>query len=143
MAHVRPVGLDALAHVVAIVRGLADRLAEGAQALGVQVLDRRAHHRQARGEVVQHRPARQPRLLGDQGRGGARVAVLDEALDGSLGDLGAGRGALLRLPAQGRGIFLVVGGGLGGWSHVNSFLSQACTACLKKSKMIETGYPDC
>ena len=67
----------------------------------MQMLHRRTHDFELGRKVMQHRAARQSGLFRDQGGGGTRIAVINEALDGRLDDLGPGRGALLGLPAQG------------------------------------------
>ena len=93
------VRLERPAHARLVARQLVDRLAERLQALRVQVLDRGTHDVDLGREVMQHRAARQPGLLGDDGRRRARVAEVDHAAQRGLDDLQPRRGAFLRLPA--------------------------------------------
>ncbi len=133
--HVRPVALDAEADMIAVGRLFRHGLAERAQPLRVQVVDGGADDVHFRGEVVQHRPARQPGLFRDLGGRGAAVAEFDETGDCRFDDLRAGRRALLGLPTAADRQRVV----RRGLVRCRGHRPQRCRVCLKKSRMIETG----
>jgi hypothetical protein len=69
-----PVGRDRVGGGVDAGRGFGGRLVEQRQSLGLDVPDHRVEQVLAAGEMVEHRPARDPRRLGDHCVGGALIA---------------------------------------------------------------------